>query len=78
MGLMSGVDCLRDSLGDSLGVNLVVIFSFISEYFALSSLIRRNSSWFICPSPAFETWLLMVLSLLSAITLISSCFLIYL
>ena len=41
MALMSG----GASLGVSLGVNLVLIFSFISKYFALSSLIKTNSSW---------------------------------
>ena len=68
-----------DSLGDSLGVNLVIICSFISEYLFRSSLIKTNYSWFIQPSSiAFETRLLMVLSLLSARTLISSCFCNYL
>ena len=59
--------------GASFGVNLVLIFSFISEYFALSSLINANSYWLIPPSSiAFETWLSMLLSLLSAKTLIPS------
>ena len=52
------------------------ISAFIWAYFWVSSMTRRNSSSEIVPSVrALETWSGIVLSLLSARTLTSSCFL---